>query len=261
MRALVVLTQSECKRLIAKGLKEHPEIKEALKESKIFVSRGSTTAYVLEELLGEKIDKAHYVAGQVTGDKEKLFRLGSLKADKRLKEVVLDKGKKIEIDNLNEAIDEFHPGDVIIKGANTLDYEGIAGVYMAHPLGGTVGAFLPVAIARGITIIVPVSISRTIDDSVWELSQVLGNQTVDPEYSMGHSIGIMPIPGEVFTEFEAFDLLYPEVNVFHIGSSGVGTGEGSLHFLLIGEEDKVKETYEDIVKLVKDEETYVPDVD
>lgn len=259
MRALVVLTHTECKRLIARGLKEHPEIKEALKASKIFISRGSTTAYVLEELAGEEIHKPHYVAGQVTGDKEKLFRLGSLKGEKRLKEVVLDKGKKIEIDDLSETVKNFHPGDVIIKGANTLDFEGIAGVYIAHPVGGTVGAFLPIALARGITVIIPVSISRTIDDSVWELSQILGNQAIDPEYSMGHPIGIIPVPGEVFTEFDAFDLLYPEVNVFHIGSSGVGTGEGSLHFLFIGEDEKVKEAYNDMVKLAKEEPRYIPD--
>lgn len=259
MRALVVLTHSECKRLIAKGLMEHPEIKEALKSAKIFVSRGSTTAYVLEEILGEEIDKFHYVAGQVTGNKETLFRLGSLNTEKRLKEVVIEKGKKIEIDDLREIIKELHPGDIIIKGANTLDYEGIAGVYMAHPVGGTVGAFLPIAIARGISVIVPVSISRSTNDSVWELAQILGNETVDPKYSMGHSIGIMPIPGEVFTELEAFDLLYPEVNVFHIGSSGVGTGEGSLHFLFIGEDDKVKEAFNDMVKLAKEEPVYIPD--
>ncbi|MHA1198024.1 MAG: hypothetical protein ACTSQF_01520 [Candidatus Heimdallarchaeaceae archaeon] len=259
MRALVVLTHTECKRLIARGLKEHPEIKEALKDSKIFVSRGSTTAYVLEELSGEAIDKSKYVAGQVTGDKENLFRLGSLKGEKRLKEVVLDKGKKTEIDDLSVTVKEFQPGDIMIKGANTLDFEGVPGVYIAHPLGGTVGAFLPVALARGITIIVPVSISRTIDDSVWELSQILGNQTIDPEYSMGHPIGIIPVPGEVFTEFDAFDLLYPEVNVFHVGSSGVGTGEGSLHFLFVGEEDKVKVAYNDMVKLAKEEPRYLPD--
>ena len=259
MRALVVLTHSECKRLIAKGLKKHPEIKQAMKESKIFVSRGSTTAYVLEELLGEAIDKSHYVAGQVTGDKKNLFRLGSLKTEKRIKEVVLDKGKRKEVDNLRDIIEDFHPGDIIIKGANTLDFEGVPGVYMAHPIGGTVGAFLPIAIARGITIIVPVSVSRTTDDSIWELSQILGNETVDPNYSMGPSIGIMPIPGEVFTEFDAFDLLYPEINVFHIGSSGVGSGEGSLHFLFIGEDDKVKEAYNDMVKLAKEEPTYIPD--
>lgn len=260
MRALVVLTHSECKRLIARGLLEHPEIKEALKANKIFVARGSTTAYVLEELTREKFEKSLYVAGQVTGDKEKLFRLGSLEVEKRLKEVIIDKGKKTEIDDLKEAIRDFQPGDVIIKGANTLDTDGIAGVYMAHPEGGSIGAILPIAVSRGITIITPVSISRMTNDSVWELSKILGNRTVDPEYSMGLPIGIMPVPGEVFTELEAFDLLYPEINVFHIGSSGVGSGEGTLHFLFIGEDDKVKEAYHDMVKLAKEEPEYKPEI-
>ncbi len=261
MRALIVLTHSECKRLIARGLKEHPEVKYALDEGKIFVSRGSTTAYVLEELTGVPFEKRHYVAGQMTGDKENLYRYGGLKGEKRLKEVVLDKGVKREIDSLHEELKNFKPGDIVFKGGNTLGTDGIAGVYMAHPEGGTIGGILPHATARGISIIVPISLSRTIDDSVWELSQILGNQTVDPEYCMGLPIGIMPIPGEVFTELEAFDVLYPELTIFHIGSGGVGDGEGSLHFLLIGEELEVKQAYSEIVELIKDEEPYIPDVE
>ena len=104
MRALVVLTHSECKRLIARGIKKHPEVQEALKKGRIFVSRGSTTAYVLEELLGEPIEKRHYVAGQMTGDKKTLYRFGSLKAEKRLKEVVIDKGVKRVVDDFKEAL-------------------------------------------------------------------------------------------------------------------------------------------------------------
>ncbi|MCE7746797.1 MAG: hypothetical protein GPJ51_00240 [Candidatus Heimdallarchaeota archaeon] len=261
MRAIIVLTHSECKRLIAKGVAQLPEVKEALEKHRIFVSRGSTTAYVLEELLGEPINKPHYVAGQMTGDKEDLYRFGSLKIDKRLKEVVIDKGMKKEVDNFQEALLEFEAGDIIFKGGNTLGSDGIAGVYMAHPAGGTIGGILPIAIARGIEIIVPISLSRCVDDSVWELSQILGNQTIDKEYAMGLPIGLMPIPGEVFTELEAFDILYPEVNVFHIGSSGVGTAEGSLHFLFIGEDDMVKIAYKDMVNLAKSDTKYVPDTD
>ncbi|MFW9852446.1 MAG: hypothetical protein ACFFDS_05865 [Candidatus Thorarchaeota archaeon] len=260
MRAIVVLTHSECKRLIARGILKHPDIEDALKDGKIFVARGSTTAYVLEELLRETIEKYHYVAGQVTGDKEKLFRLGSLKGEKRLKEVVVDKGTKREIDDIKTELKEFMPGDVMIKGGNTLGNDGIAGVYLGHPEGGTIGAIIPYAVARGIPIIVPISLSRMIDDSVWELSQILGNMVVDPEYCMGLPIGLMPIPGEVFTELEAFDVLYPNIHVFHIGSSGVGNAEGSLHFLLVGEDEDVKKAYSEMVNLAKSEEEYVPDV-
>ena len=261
MRALIVLTHSECKRLIAKGIMELPDVKEALEKHKIFISRGSTTAYVLEELLGEKVKKEHYVAGHVTGDKKNLFRLGSLKGEKRLKEIIIEKGSKREIDDIGEEIKDFQPGDLIFKGGNALGNDGVAGVYMAHPEGGTIGRVLPVALARGIPIIVPISLSRTVEDSVWELSQILGNKTVDKEYTMGLPVGLMPIPGEVFTELEAFEELYPDIMVFHIGSSGVGDGEGSLHFLLVGEEKEIKTAYEEIINLVKNEPVYVPDVD
>ena len=75
MRALIILTHSECKRLIAKGLTYHPEVIEAKNDGKIFFSRGSTVAYVLEELTEESIQKNLYVAGQITGDKKNLYRL------------------------------------------------------------------------------------------------------------------------------------------------------------------------------------------
>jgi hypothetical protein len=261
MRALIVLTHSECKRLIAKGLKEHPGVQHAKENGRIFISRGSTTAYVLEELTGESFEKNHYVAGQMTGDKQNLYRYGGLKVEKRLKEVVLEKGVKREIESLQDELKKFEPGDIIFKGGNTLGTDGIAGVYVAHPEGGTIGGILPHAISRGIDVIVPISLSRTIDDSVWELSQILGSKTVDPEYCMGLPIGIMPIPGEVFTELEAFDILYPDVNIFHIGSGGVGDGEGSLHFFLVGEDVDVKQAYSEIVELIRSEEPYIPDVD
>ncbi|MHA1668311.1 MAG: hypothetical protein ACTSUR_06590 [Candidatus Heimdallarchaeaceae archaeon] len=261
MRALIVLTHSESKRLIARGIKKLPEVEDALKNHKIFIARGSTTAYVLEELLEERIEKNLYVAGQMTGEKKDLYRFGSLKSEKRLKEVIIEKGVKREIEDLRKELQNFEPGDLIIKGGNTLGVDGIAGVYMADTEGGTIGAILPIALSRGVQILVPISLSRRIEDSVWELSKILGNQAIEEDYTMGLPIGLMPIPGEVFTELEAFDLLYPEVNVFQIGASGVGSGEGSLHFLLAGEENKVKKAYEDLVKLVKQEEEYVPITD
>ncbi len=261
MKAQVILTHSECKRFIAKGILELPEVQDALQKSRIFIARGSTTAYVLEELLGEPVEKHHYIAGQVTGDKENLFRFGSLKAHKRLKEIVIEKGQKREVESFQTELRNFQPGDLIFKGGNTLGSDGIAGVYLAHPEGGTIGGIIPIAIARGIPIIVPISLTRTVEDSVWDLSQILGNKTVQPEYAMGNPIGLMPIPGEVFTELEAFEILYPEITVFHIGSGGVGDGEGSLHFLLVGEDNEVKRAYNDLVELIKSEETYKPDTD
>ncbi|MHA1304325.1 MAG: hypothetical protein ACTSQE_05715 [Candidatus Heimdallarchaeaceae archaeon] len=262
MRALIVLTQSECKRVIARGLAKHPQVQSALEQGKTFIARGSTAAYVLEELLGEKVEKNHYIAGQVTGDKEKLFRFGGLSKEKRLAEIIIEKGEPREIEGSTvEELKKFTPDDVMIKGANTLGEDWIPGVYLAHPEAGTIGVILPIAIARGVPIIVPVSLTKRCSENIWDMSQILGNQTFDPDYVMGYPIGIMPIPGEVFTELDAFEMLYPDVNFYHIGSGGVGKAEGSLHFLLTGEEEAVKEAYNNIKQLIKTESEYEPDIE
>lgn len=129
---------------------------------------------------------------------------------------------------------------------------------MAHPNGGTIGNILPIAVARGIPILVPISLIKRSSEDVFILAQLMGNETFKPELVMGHPIGIMPIIGEVFTELDAFELLFPEVEFVHIGSGGVGKAEGSLHFLMIGEEDKVKNAFNEIKKLIENEKDYQP---
>ena len=261
MRSLVVLTQSESKRIIAKGLVEHPLVQEALKSGKIFVARGSTNAYFLEELLEESFEKSHYIAGQVTGDKDKLFRYGALNAEKRLPEIILEKGEKKVVKPGEYDVTSFTSNDVIIKGGNVLGSDGIAGVYLAHPAAGTIGTVMPVAVARGIPIISPVSLIKRIELGVWELAQIMGNQTFNPDYVQGLPIGIMPILGEVFTELDALELLYPDLYFGHIGSGGVGKAEGSVHFLMEGEEEKIKSAYTEITNLIRNEGQYQPDLD
>ena len=62
--ALVALTPSESKRVIAKGVAALPEVKRAMERGLIVVGRGTTNAFVVEELTGEKIEnKSHYAAG------------------------------------------------------------------------------------------------------------------------------------------------------------------------------------------------------
>ncbi len=260
MRALIALTQPECKRIIAKGIAEHPLVHETLKEGKIFVARGSTNAYIIEELAKNSIAKNHYVAGQMTGDKE-LFRFGSLNADKRLPEMVFDQGMLKNVTDSEIEIKNLGPNDLIFKGANALGSDWIAGVYIAHPESGTIGLIVPSAIAKGIPIMVPMSLIKYIPESVWDLSQMMGNKTFDKDYVMGNPIGLMAIPGEAFTELEAFDILFPEVDVYVIGAGGVGRAEGSVHFLLEGDEEEVKEAYHTIQEIVKNEKDYNPDLD
>jgi hypothetical protein len=67
--ALVSLTPSESKRVIAKGVAALPEVKRATQRGLIVVGRGTTNAYVAEELTGEKTEnKDHYAAGFIVCD-------------------------------------------------------------------------------------------------------------------------------------------------------------------------------------------------
>ena len=53
MQTQVVLTVSEGKRLIAKGIAEYQPVIEALHKGWVAVAKGSTNAYVVEELGGK----------------------------------------------------------------------------------------------------------------------------------------------------------------------------------------------------------------
>jgi len=69
----------------------------------VAVAKGTTNAYIVEELTGEKIDKSKYVAGVTK-------RYG--KTNSRLPDLVLKDGKALEKASTTEALKEMGPGDV-----------------------------------------------------------------------------------------------------------------------------------------------------
>jgi len=60
MQALFTLTPAESKRLIARGIVSIPEVQQAKEEGYLIVGRGSTNAYIVEELQGKSIEKEKY---------------------------------------------------------------------------------------------------------------------------------------------------------------------------------------------------------
>ena len=56
MRALVTFTVAESKALIAKAVIKHPVVVRALAEHTIILSGGTTNAFILAEITGEKAD-------------------------------------------------------------------------------------------------------------------------------------------------------------------------------------------------------------
>ena len=243
MKAQVSLTPTESKRLIAKAVVKYSKVKSALENGIVAIGLGSTNAFVSEEILGHEIEKGRFIAGMVDEQGPCVVPLSE-----RIKEFVLEKGK-VTNETVNEAIKRMHSGDVVIKGGNALDIDGVVGVMLASDTGGTIGQVMGIAKARGVSLILPISLEKLVPFPIHEVSTKTGIYEMD--LSIGIPVGIMPVSGDVITEIEAFDILM-EVDAFPMGSGGLGGAEGSQTFLLEGSSDGVKKAF-DLVKSIKGE--------
>jgi len=242
MQAAVVLTPALSKRLIAKGVAALPQVAAAREAGRIVVTFGTTNAFVAEELLGEPIDRAAFAAGFVDDRWNINARLGELG------EVVLDRGKRVEC-SPEETLAALASGDVVIKGGNALDPEGVVGVLMGSPTGGTVGRYVASCLARGVELIIPISLIKSIHDSIVDLAGEMGiGQVSAPR---GIPCGLFPLHGLVVTEIVALEGLFP-VRARHVASGGVGIGAGSVSILIEGEDAAVRNALA-LIESVQDE--------
>jgi len=243
MLATFTLTVPESKRLIAKGVKALPEVKEAMEKHKIIVAGGTTNGYVAEELIEKELEKEYYTAGTVSQGLH-----CSTAPNKRIKSLTLEAGEGQDEDWL-DFLGEFTSRDVFIKGANAFDNEGIAGVLAGHPEGGTIGAAIGTLIARGAYLIVPVGLEKRIE-SVKKASQLVGIDKID--YSYGMKAGLIPVTyGKIVTELEALNIL-TGVEVEQIAAGGIGESSGAVTLAVEGTEDEVVATME-LIKEIKGE--------
>jgi hypothetical protein len=231
MQAIFTLTPAESKRLIAKGVAALPEIKNALKNGYLLVGRGSTNAYILEELLGEKIKKEAYVAGQIV--KGIMCVLGP---NERIKPMIFHQGKVLAVEPAT-VLDKLSPGDILLKGANALDHQGNLGVIMASPVGGTMGQFYMAMKARGLEIIYPIGLEKMVPSV--ELAAQFGGITV-LEKAIGARVGMACVAdGAPFTEIDAIENLFG-IEAVHFASGGWGGAEGSVTLITEGPDAQVQ---------------------
>lgn len=246
MRALITLTPSESKRLIAKGVAALPIIKNALKNHTIIVAGGTTNAFLLEELLGESIDKkSTYTVGIVTEGKT-----GVTNEEGRIHPFVITKGKAREKEfRWKSYLTEIGPGDIFIKGGNAVDHTGLAAVLSSDSMGGTIGTAWGPVMQRGVELIVPIGLEKLVPD-VREAVEFLSGHPIDMAF--GDKIGLMPMLGAtVVTEITSIEALY-DVKAKCIASGGVDGSEGAVVLILDGEEAKVKKAFEEL-KSIKGE--------
>lgn len=230
MQALFTLTSSESKRLLGKAVAAMPEVQHAKDNGYLVVGRGSTNAFILEELLGTKMDKERYVAGQVIKGV-----LCIMPAGLRTKPITLHKGEVLNVDP-GAVIDKLTPGDMMIKGANAIDPFGNVGVVMAGPSGGTMGQFYMALKAQGVATIYPVGLEKLIP-SVEEAARYGGRMML--ERSIGCRVGMALVAdGRIVTEIEAIEILF-DLKAIHYASGGWGGAEGSVTLIVDGEAEDV----------------------
>lgn len=243
MKASVVLGAGAAKRMIAKGVAVLPVVKNALKKGTIVITLGTTNAIIAQEILGKAIDRGAFAAGFIDDRFNINERLGEMD------EIVIRNGEEIEIDR-QELLDSLTAGDAIIKGGNAIDPWGDVGVLMASRTAGTVGRYYSIALARGVEVVIPISLQKAIHTPIDELARQMGSGRID--LCTGTPCGMHPIVGHVITEIDALERLFP-VQVSQIAGGGVGSGAGSVSLLITGHESPVRAAF-DLVQSLSDEQ-------
>jgi len=244
VKAHAVVKPAAAKRLIAKGVAALPIVEHALREGTIVVTLGTTNAYVVEELTGEPIDHGAFAAGVIDG----LWNLNERIGEAR--DIILKRGKQVSPDPEN-LLASLAAGDVVVKGGNALDPFGTVGVLLGAPNGGTVARYVPTALARGVDIVIPISVAKSVHAPIGDLAVDLGSGRM----SLGDGLpcGMFPLSGHPVTEIEALDLLF-SVRAVHVASGGVGPGEGSVSLVLDGEDAAVESAYALLTELADEPE-------
>jgi hypothetical protein len=243
MYASIVLTVAQSKRLIAKAVAALPEVQRALKEGTVAIGRGTTNAYVAEEILGLEIPKGEYVAGRTMSKTVP----GELLGTGKYPDIVLKHGEQVAGATVVGAVAEMWPDDIFIKGGNALNYpEMVVGVLVGHPTGGTIGGTYGTIVSRKIHLIIPIGLEKLIQEDINDLSCVTRDAISHPAAPV---VSLFPMTGTVITEIEAFDILC-DVEARLLSAGGVAGAEGAVWLLLDGgkrELDAALALYESIV--------------
>jgi hypothetical protein len=251
MKSIVTLTPEESKRLIARAIVRMDVVQNAKKDGIIGLARCSSCAYIAEELTGRKMDNLmRYCSGYIAGP-------GSCAVlnTEQGKLLVLYHGQEKWLHytegNILKFIDEMDQDDVIIKSGNVLDPSGQVGTLVAHPTGGEAGYYLPPILAKGIHLIVPTLISKSIPFPLSRLLTSLGTSRIRVDRTHGIVCGMIPLPGTVVTELDAIRLL-SGAEALPIAMNGIGSGKGSVTLLVEGAEKEVNTAWE-MVNSIKGE--------
>jgi len=230
-----VITPVMGKRLIGKGLAAHPAIADVLAHGTLVIVAGSTNGYVAEEILA--------LAGQAEGFTRVGFRRGEVfppgfdaseaETGQLEGDVVLVRGVRQAGKTIFDVGEELRRGDVVLKGANAVNLSlREAGVLIGHPVAGTSAPAIAAAAGRHVRLIVPVGVEKRVDGPILELAERLNRPYVQGP-------GMLPLPGEVFTELDAIALL-TGAEAMLAGAGGIYGAEGAAWIAVDGTDAQVE---------------------
>jgi hypothetical protein len=247
VQAQAILTVSESKRLIAQAVKEMPIVKNALANGMVIIGKGTTNAYVAEEITGKKIERAAFVRGRIQPAKGGK-KLPDVKA---APDVILEKGKVVDLP-LAEAVKKLKPGDVVIKGGNALDYKNkLVGVNIGAPDAGTTGTTMPFVVARKAYLVIPIGLEKLVAGDLVDLTLKMR----EPVESLNGLQSMFLITGEIVTELEAINVL-TGATAFQCSAGGIGGAEGSVWLVFRGTKEQVTKALK-LVQSIQGEPPYV----
>jgi hypothetical protein len=256
-----ILTVAESKRLIGKAVAQMPIVKNALANGMVIIIKGTTNAYVAEEITGKKADHAAFVTGRIEPEKG----AKNLPPTKPINHVILEKGKVVDIP-LPDAAKKLKAGDVVIKGANALDYKNkTAAINILDPSGGTTGITMPFIVARKAHLVIPVGLEKLVAGDVVDLTLKMREPMESLPAPSGRSAAFFPgyilpsmwlVTGEIVTELEAIKIL-TGATAFQSSAGGISGAEGGVWVVFRGTTEQVTKAL-DLVRSIQGEPPYNP---
>ena len=243
MHFVTSLTVAEGKRLIGKGVAQADFVLRAMEEGTLAIGSGTTNGYVVEEITGERFDKKTFVTGRTLPAGYDGPKLSYQRPD-----LVIRRGERLDI-KASEALQDMGPGDVFVKGVNAINYErDQAAVLIGHTTGGGVGAALGIVTARRIRYLHPVGLEKNTPEDLDLAADLL-------KEADGRGPTLWVVPGDIFTEIEALEVL-AGVMAVPIAAGGVGGAEGAIWLGVFGTEEDLQKA-EAVIDSVRGEPPFV----
>jgi hypothetical protein len=151
--------------------------------------------------------------------------------------------------------------DVYIKGVNAIDAHGHVGVLIGSLAGGTIGRVFKAQKKSRFHTIYTAGLEKFIPGSVKETAREAGRAGTTE--ALGIPLGLFPVQAKPFTEIEALETLYG-VESLPLAAGGVGGAEGSIMFVVKGEDQAVAQvmrTVKEEIKGARLPEVIFPDCD